>query len=55
MSAIKQYTDLYDAMRDAVHASTGEPLNALRTAARAGLDLELLPTRRTEGDRKSVV
>lgn len=55
MSAIKQYTDLYDAMREAVHASTGEPLNALRTAARAGLDLQSLPTRRTEGFEKTSI
>jgi len=55
MSSTKQYTDLYDAMREAVHASTGEPMNALRDAAREGLDVATLPTKRTEGFEKTSI
>lgn len=55
MSAIKQYTDLYDAMRDAVCASAGEPMNRLRDAAREGLEGVSLPTKHTEGFEKTSI
>lgn len=55
MGAIKQYTDLYDTMRDAVRASAGEPLNSLRDAARVALDGATLPTKRTEGFEKTSI
>ena len=45
MGSIKQYTDLYDSARDAIFASTGEPMNAMRDAAREGMDGESLPTK----------
>lgn len=55
MSAIKQYTDLYDEMRDAVSASAGEPMNRLRDAARVALEGACLPTKRTEGFEKTSI
>lgn len=55
MSAIKQYTDLYDEMRDAVRASAGEPMNRLRDAARVALEGACLPTKRTEGFEKTSI
>ena len=57
MSSIKQYTDLYDAHRDAVNATTGAPLNALRDEARRVLGAEdaALPTRGTEGFEKTSI
>ena len=55
MGSIKQYTDLYDSARDAIFASTGEPMNAMRDAAREGMDGELLPTKRTEGFEKTSI
>ena len=57
MSSIKQYTDLYDAHRDAVNAPTGAPLNALRDEARRVLGAEdaALPTRGTEGFEKTSI
>lgn len=55
MGSIKQYTDLYDSARDAIFASTGEPMNAMRDAAREGMDGESLPTKRTEGFEKTSI
>lgn len=55
MSALKQYTDLYDSMREAICASAGEPMNALRDAARRGLEDGSLPTKRTEGFEKTSI
>lgn len=57
MSSIRQYTDLYDANRDAVCAQSGAPLNALRDDARRVLGSEgaALPTRRTEGFEKTSI
>lgn len=55
MSAIKQYTDLYDATREAIRANSGEPMNARRDAARRKLEDASLPTRRTEGFEKTSI
>lgn len=53
MSALKQYIDLYDANSEAIQASTGEPLDTLRAAARRELEGASLPTRKTEGYEKT--
>ena len=57
MSSIQQYTDLYDANRDAVCANAGAPLNAPRDAARRVLGREgaSLPVCRTEGFEKTSI
>ncbi len=54
-TALKQYIDLYDANRESIAASTGEPLNALRGDARRVLEDATLPTRRTEGYEKTSI
>ena len=49
MDALRQYTDLYDAHREAVDAHAPALLNALRPAAREALEGARLPDTRTEG------
>ena len=55
MSAIKQYIDLYNQHRDAIHARSPQLLNDLRSKALAALDGKQLPRKGEEGFEKTSI
>lgn len=55
MSAINQYTELYELAREALESKTPALLNSLRSEARKALAGASLPTKRTEGYAKTSI